>query len=596
MKRKRPYPVYTVETECQDCYKCVRHCPVKAIQVRDGHAAVVPELCVGCGHCVEICPVKAKQVRDDTDEAKELLADRTHPVYASLAPSWVSEFSGVEAKKFIRALKKLGFAGVGETAVGAQLVTDRVARELEKNKPGILLSSACPAAVDFVRRYLPELSDKITPLGSPLMAHCRLLREHFGPEIRVIFLGPCIAKKNEADRNPELIDLALTYPELKRLFKEEEIDPARCEAGKEDVFVPFAAEEGALYPIEGGMNRTIEFQCANSGVRYAAFTGLDNIRNGLRGVARSAVSGPVFVELLACPGGCVHGPRTEHESPGLVERLRILDTVRMPEAPAPRTIKSSIAAKFPADPHPDPEPTPEKMAEALRSIGKTTPEDELNCGGCGYDSCRNCARALLSGRAEPSMCVSYLRKQAQKKANALLRSMNSGGVIADKNLCIVECNRNFARLFGNDTLEAYEACPGLSGADLRRIVPFADLFEGALKSGREVRRDSIKIGRSLFSVNIFSIDPGETVGAVIFDVTQTELRREQIAARARRVIDNNISAVQEIANRLGEQMADTELLLRSIADDYAAEDVSATFPGKPETPPPAKKKEDRKKP
>ena len=177
---------------------------------------------------------------------------------------------------------------------------------------------------------------------------------------------------------------------------------------------------------------------------------------------------------------------------------------------------------------------------------------------------------MIAGRAEPSMCVSYLRKQAQKKANAILRSISSGVVIAGRDLSIIECNRNFAKLFGDETVEMFDACPGLAGADLRRIVPsFIGLFESALQSGRDVRRDSLKVGKRLFNLNLFSIEPGEVIGAVIFDVTNTELRREQIAARARKVIDRNIATVQEIACRLGEQMADTELLLRSIADDYA---------------------------
>ena len=169
------------------------------------------------------------------------------------------------------------------------------------------------------------------------------------------------------------------------------------------------------------------------------------------------------------------------------------------------------------------------------------------------------------------MCVSYLKKQAQKKANALLRSISSAVVITDKKLQIIECNRNFAALFGEDILEAFDACPGLAGADLTRIVPFAGLFASALQSGHDVRRDSLKVGKRLYNLNIFNIEPREVVGAVIFDVTNTEMRREQIAARAREVIDRNLATVQEIACRLGEQMADTELLLRSIADNYADE-------------------------
>lgn len=564
------YPVYTIEAECQDCYKCVRHCPVKAIQVRDGHAAVIPEMCVACGNCVEVCPVKAKQVRNGTGRARRLLAE-TVPVYVSLAPSWVSEFRGVSAAQLVRALKELGVAGVSETALGAQLVSAEIARKLDEESPGLLLSSACPTSVDFIRKYLPELADRITPVASPLIAHCRLLRDTFGENIRTIFIGPCIAKKNESDRHPALLNLALTYPELRQLFREEGIDPARVTPRAEDSFVPEAAEEGARYPIEGGMNDTIAFQTRNRKVHYVTLSGLENIDLALSGIRELPKGETVFVEMLACHGGCVHGPCAEHDSPGLLERLRVLNYARLPEQPRRRTAKSGIGDDFPAAAFEPPVPGINEIAAALRSIGKNSPEDELNCDGCGYDTCRNFAQALLAGRAEPSMCVSYLKKQAQKKANALLRSISSAVVITDKKLQIIECNRNFAALFGEDTLEAFDACPGLAGADLKRIVPFAGLFASSLQSGHDVRRDSLKVGKKLYNLNIFNIEPREVVGAVIFDVTNTEMRREQIAARAREVIDRNLATVQEIACRLGEQMADTELLLRSIADNYADE-------------------------
>lgn len=564
------YPVYTIEAECQDCYKCVRHCPVKAIQVRDGHAAVIPEMCVACGNCVEVCPVKAKQVRNGTGRARRLLAE-TLPVYVSLAPSWVSEFRGVSAAQLVRALMELGVAGVSETALGAQLVSAEIARELDGGSPGLLLSSACPTSVDFIRKYLPELAGRITPVASPLIAHCRLLRDTFGENIRTIFIGPCIAKKNESDRHPDLLNLALTYPELRQLFREEGIDPARVTPRAEDSFVPEAAEEGARYPIEGGMNDTIAFQTRNRKVHYVTLSGLENIDLALSGIRELPKGETVFVEMLACHGGCVHGPCAEHDSPGLLERLRVLNYARLPEQPRRRTAKGGIGDDFPAAAFEPPVPGINEIAAALRSIGKNSPEDELNCDGCGYDTCRNFAQALLAGRAEPSMCVSYLKKQAQKKANALLRSISSAVVITDKKLQIIECNRNFAALFGEDTLEAFDACPGLAGADLKRIVPFAGLFASSLQSGHDVRRDSLKVGKRLYNLNIFNIEPREVVGAVIFDVTNTEMRREQIAARAREVIDRNLATVQEIACRLGEQMADTELLLRSIADNYADE-------------------------
>jgi len=192
-----------------------------------------------------------------------------------------------------------------------------------------------------------------------------------------------------------------------------------------------------------------------------------------------------------------------------------------------------------------------------------------NCGGCGYDACRNFAGALIAKKAEPSMCVSYLRKQAQKKANALLRSIPSGVVIVDRNLRVIESNRRFAELFGEDTVLAFDAKPGLAGADLKLIVPFYKFFENSLSSGRDIRRDSLRVDNRMFNLTVFNIEPNQVAGAVIFDITSTEIRREEIAGRAREVIDKNLATVQEIACKLGEHMAETEILLRSISENYA---------------------------
>lgn len=568
------YPVYTIETECQDCYKCVRHCPVKAIKVRDGHATVMPELCVACGRCVEVCPAKAKRVRSDVGRARHLLESGAK-VYASLAPSWISEFKNVEPSRIIAALRKLGFAGVSETALGAQAVSAAVAQTLHGMSRGVMISSACPVAVDYICKYLPDFAGTITKVLSPALAHCRMLRDTFGEEIKIVFIGPCIAKKNEADRHPDLMNLALSYPELKLWFKEAGIEPQKLTPGELDHFVPEDAREGAVYPVEGGMIETIRAhrQDGKDPVNYAALTGLDNLQKAFNGLRPEDVDTPVFIEALACAGGCVHGPGTEHDSPGLLERLRVMTKVNMPDRPTISGAGADIVEDFTRDPVQAQTPSLQEVKAALRSIGKFSQDDELNCGGCGYDTCRNFAMALISGHAEPSMCVSYLRKQAQKKANAILRCIPSGVVIVDQQLNVIECNRRFAAAFGEDTLAAFDVKPGLAGADLRRLVPFADLFETSLKTGKDIQRDSYKVERRLFSITIFNIEPHRVAGGVIFDVTQSEMRREQIAERARKVIDKNLQTVQEIACSLGEHMAETEMLLRSIADNYADDNI-----------------------
>ena len=568
---RNAYPIYTVETECQDCYKCVRHCPVKAIKVESGHAIVMPELCIACGHCVDICPAHAKKVRDDSLNARELI-NSGKQVIVSLAPSWISDFPGIPAEVMITALKKLGFTAVSETALGAQAVTAKVATLLKDHKAGAMISSACPVIVDYISKYQNDFIPAISKLFSPALTHARMLRQKLGDDIAVAFIGPCIAKKNEADRHPELIQTALTFNELRNWFEQEDIDLNTLQADEDARFTPESAEEGAIYPLGGGMNETLKLLPESENVILADFDGMENVKltlDNLTSEQLDKLDKPVFIEALACNGGCVHGPGTQHKSPGLLEHLRVINNCNLPKQGKKREYNFEIADNVENHKVTAPEITIAEISKALHSIGKTTPEDELNCGGCGYDTCRNFAKALVENKAESSMCVSFMRKQAQKKANALLRTIPSGVVIVDNNLQLVECNRRFAEIFGSDCLDAFDAKPGMAGADLTRLLPFAELFRNCLESGSDIRRKSYRLDKRLLDLTIFSIEDKQTVGAVIADVTNTELRREQLAERARKVIDKNLNTVQDIACKLGEHMAETEILLRSISEDYA---------------------------
>jgi iron only hydrogenase large subunit-like protein len=565
------HPIFTVETECQDCYKCLRHCPVKAIRVENGHAMVMPDTCVSCGACVEACPVHAKRIRDDLGRAKHLLQSG-RPVYVSLAPSWVSEFAGVAEANMVAALRRLGFTAVSETALGAQEVTTAVAADMANPGGRILISSACPSAVEYLYKYLPAQAAAVTQLHSPLIAHCRMLRNSFGGDIGIVFFGPCIAKKNEADRHPELLDIALTFLDLRAWLEQKGINPTALTPGPDDVLVPERSREGALYPVEGGMIDTIKAHGAVAGARYVTLAGLHNIRRGLEGLTPEGLTGPLFVECLACEGGCIAGPCAGDGDATLVRRLRVEDYTRWPGQPLANAVTVAVAEEFAFGAVVLPHPGTARIAEALKRIGKISTADELNCGGCGYNTCRDFATGLIEGRAEPTMCVSYMRKLAQKKANALLRCMPSAVVIVDKDLRIIECNELFGRMFGEELSQVYDARPGLNRCLLAKVVPFAEMFQTVLKSGREIHYDHYRCDNRLFSITIFTLEPHEAVGAVILDVTHQEFRRDQIAQQANEVIKRNLSTVQDIACRLGEHMADTEILLRSIAEGFAMGD------------------------
>jgi len=565
------FPIFTQENNCQDCYKCLRACSVKAIQIKEGHARIIQELCVLCGTCVTVCPVEAKKIREDLGEAKRLM-NSGDLVYASLAPSWVGEFPGISSEQMVRVLKRLGFTGVGETALGAQEVSAGAAEILKEAPPGLYLSTACPSAVQYVRKYLPYLVPCLLPQGSPLLAHARILSSHGGEGARVIFFGPCIAKKWEADSRPEEIRLALTFDDLRQWMEDARIAFEDFEEGEGASFFPEKAREGTHYPVEGGMIRTIEHVGKTRKIRFLTLTGMENLRDALEGLDPKRLNCPLFVECLACPGGCINGPASREERPVLERWMDV-------EAYAPEVLRDpllplhvSVEQHYREEVFPEPEISEEELLRAFQSVGKFSPEDEINCGGCGYESCRQFAKALVMGRGEPTMCVSYMRKKAQKKANALLRSMPSGVVIVDQDMKIVECNERFARFLGEEVHAIYQVIPGMKGCVLSKIFPLEHLFQGVLETNQDVSCDHFRHGEMLFDITIFPIEPFQTVGAVLTDVTRRELQRDQIAHRAEEVIQRNLSTVQEIACKLGEHMADTEILLRSIAEGYAAED------------------------
>ncbi len=562
------FPVYTTENICHDCYKCIRHCPCKAIRIVDGRAGVIQDLCVACGMCVKVCPAHAKKIRPDLARARYLIGSGK-PVYASLAPSYVSYFRNVAPGALAAALKRIGFAGVSETALGAQMVSAQTGEFLAKAEPGVYISSACPAVVDFVKKYAPAYAANVTSVLSPLLSHTKLLREQFGDEIGVVFFGPCVAKKNEADRHPELLDLALTFTDLEEWLKSENIDPAAISENDYAAMVPEGASEGKIYAVEGGMNDTL--RAPGQDIRYLAVSGLQNLGRMLRDDPEAAKSRDckIFIECLACSGGCVNGPVMTPVKAGSLSSVIQVARGYDGSNSLSRKVELTIDERVYADPKNDPEVTETDLKNALASVGKFTPADELNCGGCGYFSCRDFARALLANKAEVEMCVSHLRQLAQKKSNALIRYIPAGVVIVDRHMRIVECNRHFAELFDEDTLLAYDSCGGLTGAELSAFADFSDLMAAALISGGEVRRHNQVCGDKILNISVFTISPNQSVGAIIQDVTSIELHREQVSEKARAVIRKNIITVQKIARNLGEHMAETEILLREVAGSYA---------------------------
>jgi iron only hydrogenase large subunit-like protein len=565
---------------------------VKAIQVKDGSAVVVKDRCIYCGHCVDICPSHAKKIRNDIPRVRQFLRSG-RPVYCSLAPSIASEFpQSVDA--VLVALVRLGFVAVSETAIGAALVSasiERYASEHGGECPWI--STACPTVVQLVRKYHPDLVPDLAKIPSPLQCHSAYLRSLYGQEIGVVFIGPCIAKKVEADDTPGFPDFALTFGEFRTWLSEEQIDLDRIEreleTGKVSVpqLVPCPAGKSTFYPVEGGMIASLEWGGDPFQTNAVAISGTDQVLGTLRELKPHEAGGNSdFLELLFCEGGCINGPgnaggrssalKKSYASRFTKERISGPEQTFVPPPAfvdtllsegyrivrAPSTKLGSLCEGFPG-PH-----TEDEILRALKELGKNDKSDELNCGGCGYNSCREMAIAYLDGMAEPEMCVTKMRKEAQSKIDVLLRTIPIGVVIADDELRIVDCNNGFLNMFGDvDYPVEKEILDLIAGLPLERFVPFIDKFREQL-SNQKTEQYRLHYQDKFLRVTFFSVEKQRLVGALFEDITMPTVRRETVVKKAEGVIQKSLETVQQIASLLGENAADTEIMLNSLIDAF----------------------------
>ena len=562
----RVNPVYTLHNECQDCYRCVRSCPVKAIRILNGHAQVLPSRCISCAACVGACPSHAKQVRSDLEQVRKLVMEHDN-VYVSLGPTWRGPFD-ISEKRMAALLRRLGFRGVSETALGAQQTALEYARIINQAGPGLYISSQCPVIVDYIRLYKPKYVGSLLPAASPVLTHAKYLKEKLGGGIHVVFIGACVAAKNEADRCPELLDAAITFSELKQWIDQSGVKiPGDEEVSAEDTFVPEKACEGVLYALSGGVRSIMERAGISREVQMMSLSPLQLIARGLDFLNVSELRHPVFVEALACAGGCVGGPEIATRRSIFSITSEIMD--RAPHRDVmPKTPEVVLPVRYKANPVQRTVWTPQQIMEALKRIGKYAPEDELNCMACGYHTCREMAAALLDGNAEPSMCASYMRTLAARRAAAVLKGMPSAVVMVDRNMKIIEANESFVQNFLPSAAgTSKQPRDILAGKPVATVLDWTDLFKTVLKSNKEQYLDHYAYRGKYYEVRVFPLEQGESVGAIIYDVANTRNNQERVAQKAREVIRRNIATVQEIARLLGEHVVETESLLNSIASE-----------------------------
>ncbi len=560
-------PIYTEQNDCQDCYKCIRECQLKAIRLIDDAAQIIHEDCIYCGNCTRVCPVKAKKIRNDLTHVKSLLK-RNNKVIVSLAPSYKAEFPNLKDQQLIATIKELGFAHVSETALGAEFVSQKVSEFLDEKQSGIYISSACPSVVEMICKHFPQYKNNITPFLSPLLTHCKMLKKEYGEDCKIVFVGPCVAKKTESDAFGDLLEASLSFNDLADWLNEEGLEPDLfSESDNSARFVPYSSGKGNLYPIDGGMITGIKNNASTTDAVFMTFSGISSLSDVLNNLTYKQKTSLLFLELLACEGGCINGPGASSNYSRAIKRLEIIN--RTEDNLRENVFDLSIYRDFESiNVVNKPEHSESKIKEALIMIGKYSEKDEINCGGCGYNSCRAFAKAYLEEKSEPNMCASYMRKIAHDKSTALLGKMPSGVLIVNEDLKVVEANPSFARIMGEEMVQLFEMIPGLKGADLKKIAPFYKLFLSILSTGEASLERDFRLGNKILHLNLFTIQQNKIVGAILRDMSQPFIRQEEVINRAKAVNQKNLETVQKIAYLLGENASETEDMLNSIVEFY----------------------------
>lgn len=560
------------DASCRHCYKCVRNCSVKAISVKNAQAHIITENCIHCGHCLEVCPQNAKTFASDLDKVKGFLRQGMK-VYISIAPSYLSVLEYESPGQVAGALLRLGFCQVRETAEGAAYVTREYQKLIRDGSMKNIITTCCPSVNDLVEKYYPSLVTQMAPVVSPMVAHGRLIKKMFGESVKVVFLGPCIAKKAEAEGDERVagaIDAILTFEEITGWLKQEGISIKECE---DTGFGNPDPEVNRLYPVSGGIVKSVLADEPASGYRKVYVDGLKPCMELFESMERDELDG-CFLEVNICEGGCIKGPASHNWNKSFVKsRLEIEKKVQKVTAPIQETPDIPMAKKFYGQGIKKAAPTRLQLEGILRAMGKYTKEDELNCGACGYPSCRDKAEAVFLNKAEIGMCLPYAVAQAETMSNVILDATPNLNFIVDRELKIRECNKKAQEFLGISRDEALE----------RYIFEFIDEeeIEETLKTRIPVARKKKVLDEYGITAleTVVYIEKKDCVLVIIQDVTKEEHAREQRVKTkmdtleiAQQVIDKQMMVAQEIAGLLGETTAETKVALTKLRNSVLFEE------------------------
>lgn len=559
------------DANCRHCYKCVRNCGVKAIQIKNEQAYIIEDQCVLCGHCLEVCPQNAKRFNSDLGKIHGFLG-RGEKVVVSIAPAFMGILPFEKPGQVVDALLKLGFTEVRETAEGARYVTEEYRHYLEEGKMKNIITTCCPAVNDLVEKYYPDLTEQMAPVVSPMIAHGRLIKKMYGSDIKVVFLGPCIAKKREAEDDKRVegaIDAVFTFEELMDWLDKKNIRLDECED------LPMANSDmcvNQLYPISGGVIDSVNADAPKNTYEKIHIDGVDACKELFRAIRHGEVTGGFF-EVNMCEGGCVKGPGAYNLKRSLARsKMEIQRRVKKQEPECMDIRNVPMEKKFEPRPPKMTKPTSDQIRRILNQMNKYSVNDELNCGACGYHTCREKAEAVFQGKAEIGMCLPFALASAESMSNIVLDTTPNLIFIVDNELRIRECNKKAQKLFGISHEEALEAYI-FELLDETDIVNVLDTKQSISHKRLELEQIGIKVEEQ-----IAYIEKMDSVLVIFRDVTSEEQAKEkniylkmEAVRIAQKVIDKQMMVAQEIAGLLGETTAETKVTLTKLRDSLLDE-------------------------
>ncbi len=551
------------KSNCKNCYKCIRHCPVKAIRFSGNQAHIIGNECILCGQCFVVCPQNAKQIVDETEKVKVLLQG-DEPVIVSLAPSFVANYEGVGIDSMRDALRKLGFHDVEETAIGATIVKKEYERMLKEDDRDIVISSCCHSVNLLIQKYFPAALEYLADVISPMQAHCQDIKKRF-PDAKTVFIGPCVAKKDEAEYYEGIVDAVLTFEELTRWLKEENIELKQDIDSNEE-------SRARFFPTTGGILKTMNQDAP--GYTYIALDGIENCIDALKDIESGKIH-KCFIEMSACAGSCIGGPVMEkyHRTAPVKDYITIANYAGSKDFAVTQPDYIDLKKQFSYIEHRLTMPSETEIYNVLRQMGKFKPTDELNCGSCGYNTCREKAIAICQGKAEISMCLPFLKDKAESFSDTIVKNTPNGLIVLNEELEVQQINESARRIMN------IRSSTDILGDQVVRIMDPKD-FVDVRNTGNDIKNKKVYLAeykRYIEETVVYDKDSHLLIG-IMRDITDEQNEREkkenisrQTIEVADKVVDKQMRIVQEIASLLGETAAETKIALAKLKESIQDE-------------------------